>query len=206
MNKDIYIFGSTVRGETEKNSDIDVLVIVSDKAMQLKIPDTWSVYPDATIEKYYETGRLFAWHLHLEAKCIFSDRTTSFLETLGEPNPYSAHKNDFENLRDILYESLGEIRAGSNSQIFEIGIIYTALRDIAMIASTKLLTRPCFSRYSPYALPISFPLSKGIYESAIKARLLSTRGLRADIDPVFISKKLTSAPIKDWIDKIGAML
>lgn len=206
MRKDIYIFGSTVRGEMEKNSDIDVLVITNNETTRKNIPSTWSVYPEETIEKYYETGRLFAWHLHLEAKCIFSNHTVPFLEKLGTPNPYNLHQDDFESLHSILLDSLNEIKTGTNSPIFEIGIIYTALRDMAMIASTKLLANPNFSRYSPYALPINFPLSIEIYESAIKARLLSTRGVQVDLDPISLTNGLLSASIDIWTNNIREIL
>ncbi len=67
MSHEIYIFGSAVRGEISRTSDIDVLVIPM-KGERTEYPTSWSVYSPEIIESYFRDGRLFAWHLHLEAK------------------------------------------------------------------------------------------------------------------------------------------
>jgi len=202
MNADIYVFGSTVRGEVKSNSDIDVLVITNESQKRSSYPDSWSVYPKETIENYFNEGRLFAWHLYLDAKCIFSHGLTPFLEELGEPNEFKSFDEDFSSLRALIYSSLNEIKNKTKSDIFELGISYTALRDIAMVSSTKLLDRPCFSRYSPYQLPINFPVSEDLYESMIEARLNSTRGTNFSRNSEELSKKLLSSRLNDWIEEL----
>ncbi|HSB98048.1 MAG TPA: nucleotidyltransferase domain-containing protein [Spongiibacteraceae bacterium] len=206
MKSDLYIFGSAVRGEVERDSDIDVLAIVKTDAERQRLPDSWSVYSENTVRDYFLSGRLFAWHLHLESKCIFSERETPFLEALGEPSSYVKHGEDFSDLCKILYDSLNELKTDTNSPIFEIGVVYTAIRDIAMVASTILLEKPSFSRYSPYQLPIEFPISRLIYEQAIQARLLSTRNISADVAVADVRKSLIDAPIFEWINLIGRKL
>ena len=199
MKKEIYIFGSTVRGEVEQNSDVDVLVISDIKNRKNFFPDEWSVYSFKAIEKLYEDGRLFAWHLHLDSKCIFKDEEKSFLEKLGTPNKYQNYDIDFESLRSLLLTSLIEIDNKTRSIVFEAGIAYTAIRDLAMIASTKLHSRPCYSRYSPYLLPLEFPLEKEIYDLMINARLSSTRGIQMEKASL---GNLPTSHIRDWLYKL----
>ena len=202
MSVDIYIFGSTVRGEVKSNSDIDVLVVTYEEYDRSLYPDSWSVYPKETILNYFKEGRLFAWHLYLDAKCIFSDNSVPIIEKLGMPNKFTSLKEDFYSLKMIITTSLSELKTGTESSIFELGVIYTALRDIAMVLSTKLLDRPCFSRYSPYFLPTNFPIPKNLYESMIEARLNSTRGIKFSKNSIKLSQDLLSCKVNDWLKSL----
>ncbi len=202
MKKEIHIFGSTVRGEVEKNSDIDVLVISDINDRHEKFPSEWSVYSHKSIQEFYESGRLFAWHLFLDSKCIFKEDSKSYLETLGKPEEYSNFESDFESLSELLIISLDEIDNCSKSIVFEAGVTYTALRDLAMIASTKLHDRPCFSRYSPYLLPFTFPIEKEIYDQMIAARLASTRGIKFNGKNKGKLYALPTSNIRSWLKEL----
>lgn len=205
MSYELYIFGSAARGEVAKNSDIDVLVITDQVERKSTFPDSWSVYSKQSIEKHFSQGKLFAWHLYLDAKCIHCSESTTFLEQLGEPSQYEDLLDDFCNLSELLDDSLNEMKI-TNSEVFEIGLVYTALRDIAMVASTELNDRPCFSRYSPFKIPLKIPLSQDIYESMIEARLTSTRGLEFTGDTNRIINELVSSDIKYWVQQLKRML
>ena len=198
MNHDIYIFGSAVRGEVDHTSDIDVLVVPFGEG-QSAYPQGWSVYSPNVIQEYYSLGRLFAWHLHFESKCISSIEKTPFLEALGKPSPYVDAIKDISELEQLFQESITEIRKGTNSLMFELGIAYTSIRDIAMSASWGMLDRPCFSRNAPYLLPVACPISAETYKMAMRARLNSTRGLDIDIDEERASQELLNAPVTKWI-------
>ncbi|OEE60616.1 hypothetical protein A1OK_10470 [Enterovibrio norvegicus FF-454] len=206
MKKEIYIFGSTVRGEVASNSDIDVLVITDLENRRSHFPDEWSVYSFQAISDFYDSGRLFAWHLHLDSKCIYKDKNESFLDSLGSPAPYSNLECDFESLKEILTQSLDEIEKGTASLVFEVGIAYTAIRDLAMIASTKSLNRPCFSRYSPYLLYNKFPIEKSIYEKMICARLASTRGVSISKEDIVQISELPTYKIRSWLNELESIL
>ncbi|MFZ6675023.1 nucleotidyltransferase domain-containing protein [Undibacterium sp. Xuan67W] len=206
MNGDVYIFGSTVRGEIQNNSDIDVLAIPSNINEREIFPNFWSVYSRETIRNYFEEGRLFAWHLHLEAKCVFSDSETPFLLSLGAPRPYITFIEDISNLEMLFNDSILELENDSPNLIYELGIVYTALRDIAMVASSRLLKQPCFSRNSPYLLPIEFPVPNEIYMCAMEARLLSTRAISSDVNFKKIKESIILLPIKSWINAIKESL
>ncbi|PTQ64634.1 nucleotidyltransferase-like protein [Nitrosomonas oligotropha] len=205
MIHDLYIFGSAARGEVSPTSDIDVLVVpLGDEKSEY--PAAWSVYSPAIIQSYFESGRLFAWHLHLEAKCIHSARQTPFLSSLGTPAQYSTAGEDINDLESMLGESLREIQNRTTSLIYELGIAYTAIRDIAMAASWVLLDKPCFSRDAPFLLPLPCPISRKVYRGAMLARHSSTRGSDNNIDTENIAKDLLAAPIQSWIREIRSFV
>ena len=205
MRYEIYIFGSAVRGEVAKNSDVDVLVITDQVEEKLTFPESWSIYSKKSIEKLFSQGKLFAWHLFLDAKCIHSSEPTNFLEQLENPTQYKDLMEDFFALSKLLDDSLNELKR-TNSEVFEIGLIYTVLRDIAMVASTALCDRPCFSRYSPYKIPLKISLPKGLYESMIEARLTSTRGLEFTGNVKKIIDELLSSDVKSWVQELKKIL
>jgi hypothetical protein len=198
---DLYIFGSAARGEVSPTSDIDVLVIPLGDT-QSEYPASWSVYSPAVIESYFESGRLFAWHLHLEAKCIHSASPTPYLSSLGPPAQYSTAGADIDDLERMLHESLREIQSRTMNLIYELGIAYTAIRDIAMAASWAKLDRPCFSRDAPFLLPIPCPISEKAYKGAMLARHSSTRGSDHNIDTEEIAEELLAAPLLSWVRDI----
>lgn len=198
---DLYIFGSATRGEVSPTSDIDVLVIPLGNGSS-EYPGSWSVYSPAIIQSYFESGRLFAWHLHLEAKCVHSANPTPFLSSLGAPAPYSSAAKDIDDLEGMLRDSLHEIQRHTANLIYELGIAYTAIRDIAMAASWALLGNPCFSTSAPFLLPIPCPISREAYRGAMLARHSSTRGSDHNIEIDYITRELMTAPVLSWVRDI----
>lgn len=201
MNHELYVFGSVARGEVSPTSDIDILVIpfTSDRSL---FPAEWSIYSPELVEDYFRKGRLFAWHLYLEAQCIFTPNKTSFLDALGAPAPYSTMAQDILELEILLKEAIEEIKSGTNSLVYELGIVYTAVRDIAMSASWALLKTPSFSRRAPYELPVPCPLSFMSYENAMLARHCSTRGVEISIDLERTAQEVVRAPWMQWVESL----
>lgn len=201
MSPEIYIFGSLVRGEASPTSDVDVLVIQDNPTPEI-FPKSWSVYSKKTIEDYYQAGRLFAWHLHLEAVEVFPRQGNGFLSILGAPSAYTKIAEDISDLKFLLREALSEISRGSESPVFELGIVYTAIRDIAMAVSWYLLPRPTFGRYAPYELPIGCPIPREVYDIAMSARHASTRGFAEPAAYGIAIEYFKTAPIADWIESL----
>lgn len=201
MNYELYVFGSVARGEVSPTSDIDILVLpfTSDRSL---FPTDWSIYSPELVREYFRKGRLFAWHLHLEARCIFTPNETSFLDALGAPAPYSTMAQDIDELEELLREAIDEIKSGTNSLVYELGIAYTAIRDIAMSASWALLGAPCFSRRAPYELPVPCPLPFMAYEDAMLARHSSTRGVEISIDLERTAQEVVRAPWRQWVESL----
>ena len=201
MTHEIYIFGSMTRGEVSITSDSDVLVIPDGSIPDL-FPTSWSVYSKKTIETYFSNGRLFAWHLHLEAVRVYPQSGTAFLDQLGKPAPYSSIAEDLADLTFLLQSTLDELQQDSPSQIYELGLAYTAIRDIAMAASWAMLPRPSFSRYAPYKLPVPCRLPLAIYETAMYARHASTRGTPEPVEYAQAANYLTAFPILEWVESV----
>lgn len=198
MSHEIYVFGSICRGESTPTSDVDVLVVPFEVDSS-QFPHSWSVYSPGLLAEYFKAGRLFAWHLHLEAKCIYSSRSESFLSKLGPPAPYSTIVDDIDDLDVLLNDALTELAAGTENVIYELGIVYTAIRDLAMSVSWSLLGNPCFSAYAPYCLPFSPPLPRDVYHQTMLARHASTRGSQVSFDPTITAKIVTNAPLENWV-------
>lgn len=201
MTHEIYIFGSMTRGEVSSSSDADVLVI-QDNSEPDSFPPSWSVYSKKTIETYFATGRLFAWHLHLEAVRIYPRSGSGFLALLGEPAPYSSLAEDLADLLLLLENSMVELRNDSPSPIYELGLAYTAIRDIAMAASWSMLAKPSFSRYAPYELPVRCPLPLAVYETAMRARHASTRGTAEPSEYDLAANHIKASPILEWAESV----
>jgi hypothetical protein len=201
MTHEIYIFGSMTRGDVSPSSDVDVLVI-QEIPDQIAFPPSWSVYSKKTIETYFSTGRLFAWHLHLEAVRVYPRSGLGFLAELGEPAPYTSLATDLEDLRLLLQDALLELRNSSPSPVYELGLAYTAIRDIAMAASWQLMARPSFSRYVPYEIPIRCPLPLDVYEVAMRSRHASTRGSVEPKDYEIAAECIKAVPILEWVESI----
>lgn len=198
MTRDIYVFGSIIRGEIHPSSDVDVLVIENDSDRS-RYPKSWSVYSEDLIRHYHSTGRLFAWHLHLESRCIFSERDRPLLDTLGQPAPYVDARDDLESLAMALANSVQELSNGSPSCIFELGLVHTCMRDIAMSASWHLLPRPCFSRDAPYKIGVPPPIDYDIYRGLTEMRHASTRGAVPTFDARSLIDAVLEAEIERWV-------
>jgi predicted nucleotidyltransferase len=203
MSHELYIFGSICRGEISPTSDVDVLVVpfVDDRSC---FPSNWSIYTPELLREYYSQGRLFAWHLHLEARNIFTSNDRPYLSVLGEPAPYSTMRRDINDLEELLQESVNELRNGTKSEVYELGIAYTAIRDIAMSASWAMLGVPCFSSDAPYRLPNPPPLQIGTYRQAMLARHSSTRGAEIPVELEMAVKEIVNAPFGRWINSLRA--
>ena len=199
MNQEIYVFGSMTRGEVSPTSDTDILVVQNDPD-QAQCPASWSVYSRDTVKSYFAAGRLFAWHLHLEAVQIYPRGEHGLLAQLGQPAPYLTMAEDLSDLINLLGDAARELQADSPSSIYELGLVYTAVRDIAMTASWALLDRPSFSRYVPYELPVRCPIPRDLYEIAMQARHASTRGTREPEDFERAAKFMNAAFLIDWAD------
>lgn len=198
MNHEIYVFGSLCRGDSTPTSDVDVLVVPFEVESP-QFPYGWSVYSPELLSEYFKNGRLFAWHLHLEAKCVFSPRGVPFLASLGPPAPYSTTFDDIDDLERLLNEALNELTTGTKNIIYELGIAYTAIRDLAMSASWSLLESPCFAADAPYRLPIAPPLPRATYHEAMLARHASTRGTQLNFNPTDTASAVTEASLEGWV-------
>ncbi len=182
----ISLFGSRSREDDDEDSDLDVLVIVangtgktSPELVRASVKEQFGKDPSLSwyglrkIDALFRSGDLFAWHLHLEARTLAG---TDLHAVLGVPEDYTTALSDINELRKIARRVERSIIACNANAVFEMGILYVCARNIAMAASWRLAARPSFGRYSPYSLPIPFPIADDIYDVMMKCRMASQRG------------------------------
>ena len=193
----ISIFGSYGRGSQDTRSDLDVLVICNDGAgtqsesavraeIARKFDEAPSIswYGEKKMAHFFSTGDLFAWHLYSESYPL--PGYISMAEMFGRPESYLNCRHDIKGLRDILRSIPDQIAQNPQNLIYELGLAYVCLRNIAMTASSVLCETAIFSRCSPFHLPeIGQPISNADYDLLTQCRHASTRGAKApevDID------------------------
>lgn len=195
----VSLFGSVARGDYDDNSDADVLVIVSDETGKTSdeliysiIPDigslkpTVSWYGESRMRQMFQDGHLFAWHLFRETRHIYGD--IDLKSKFGEPTPYQSVAEDVSSFESVLIDIPAALKFSPHNLIYEMGLQYVCLRNIAMSASWHLLNQPDFTRFSPYNLgELSFTGSKHIYDLSISCRMSSQRGSKP-IRPVKLSE------------------
>jgi len=200
--KNIYIFGSIVRGEIDQYSDTDLLII-TDETLNFIDLEKYSLYTPKRIAEMYSEGNPFAWHLHYESKLVYSDEI-DFLRELKIPNVYSNCSNDLRKFYKLFKDSIESIKSDNLSLVFDLAMIFLALRNFATCYSLACYDKPIFSRNSFEKLN-DFPL---ILDNKIKnllmmARISSTRGSSYKIEEIDLSLLMKQVDeIEKWFDKI----
>jgi hypothetical protein len=154
----------------------------------------------------FKNGELFAWHLYAETIPIFEQRP--FLSSLGRPNPYTDGVQDVQSFHKILKGIPDQVNENQYNAIYETGLIYVCVRNIAMAASWALCDKPDFSRYSPFHLRYvrESPISLDSYEITMACRMAAQRGLEPPlgVDAEFALRMY--GQLDPWIDEISLNL
>lgn len=200
--KNIYAFGSVVRGEIDQFSDIDLLLI-TDENVEAIDTNKYSIYTPHRIEEMYIEGNPFAWHLHYESKLIYTDKS-DFLEDLKRPSPYKNEKNDLVKFYKLFNDSLKSIEEDRFSLTFDLAMIFLALRNFATCYSLACYEKPIFSRTSFEKL-VDYPLflDETVKNLLMRSRISSTRGIDYKIQELELALLLDKVDdIKGWFNKI----
>jgi hypothetical protein len=216
----VYIFGSVARGQHDSRSDLDLLAIVRDgfgkvdeedvlshvpaHLISLKAGISW--YGQNRIVEMYKNGELFAWHLHAETTPLFEKQP--FLTSLGKPMPYTEAAEDLRSFQNVMRGIPGQLKINEHNAVYEAGLVYVCLRNIAMAASSFLCAKPDFSRYSPFLLNDvdPCPISKAEYETTMACRMAGQRGLSppSGVDSEFALNIFTR--VEPWVEEVRLKL
>jgi hypothetical protein len=199
----IYAFGSICRGDVTSDSDVDLLAIVSGYDARFS-QDDYSIYSYDRIKEIWADGNPFAWHLSLESKLLYSSDQLDFLVSLGEPRPYGAARRDCEKFRALFREARDSFISCTGSNVFDLSVVFLAIRNFAACYSLGVLDKPDFSRHSAIRLgPYSLSLSRDAYEVLERARVLCTRAVGTcimDEDADIAAGQFSH--IEEWMNKL----
>lgn len=193
----IYAFGSICRGEFDEVSDIDLLVIKNNDEQELFNVEKFSVYEMNRINQLWVEGNPFAWHLFREAKLIFTSDGVDIIEKLGSPKKYKNLENDLNKFSELYFSSLNSLTF-NDSKIFDLSMIFLAIRNFASCYSLGVLSEFNFSRHSALHLTRNrLEINSNCYSILERARIMSTRGIGN-----YISQEEIEIVMKE-IDKIS---
>jgi predicted nucleotidyltransferase len=192
-----YLFGSMARGDHDDSSDVDVLAVYREDSnsnqrekfrrlikTELGTSVAIAEYSEHRLDEMFQQGHLFTWHLFQEATPL----KTAYLRpeamlVFRRPARYQTSLIDARRFINLLISIRDEIASSPGSLVHEAGLIYLALRNIAMSMSAKHLPNVDFTRHSPFSLStelgIDAPCAYLDYLRLISARHASQRGTYA---------------------------
>jgi len=185
----IRVFGSNARGDSSTYSDFDVLVVLKKsqtvtRDLELKVNALFdreisiSWYSESRLKTMFETGHLFAWHLYHESLATCKN---DFIELLGKPEAYKFAEQDIDSLVAILKPIQKAVIDCPRNLIYEAGLLYVCIRNIAISALPIIHNKYSFETDAPFKLNLQMERDK--YELLKHARYASTRAVvKPDLD------------------------
>jgi hypothetical protein len=196
----IYAFGSVCRGDICPGSDVDLLAIVHGHDARFSADD-YSIYSYERIREIWQEGNPFAWHLSLESKLVHSSDQSDFIAFLGRPAEYRNCVQDCEKFYNLFKEARSSFVSQAESNIFDLSIVFLAIRNFATCYSLGFLARPDFSRSAALRLGgDSLRIVPDAYAILERSRILCTRaiGRRIEDDETQMACEQFSS-IEDWM-------
>lgn len=193
------LFGSVARGDDDELSDVDVLAVVqngaglvSEAEVHATLPawlpavvPTISWYGLERLQGMHRAGELFSWHIYLDGQVLHDP--SGALGALGLPAPYRRALADVDAFIAIAADLPSQLDHAACNAVYELGVLYVCVRNVAMSASAYLNGRPDFTRMAPYRLRggPDFRVHAAEYHVSMLCRLAGQRGLSlpADISP-----------------------
>lgn len=177
----IYAFGSVCRGDVSPGSDIDLLAVVQGYEPRFS-PDDYSIYSYERIREIWEEGNPFAWHLAIESKLLYSSDESDFLKSLGKPATYRKCLQDCEKFLALFREARASFESQPESKVFDLSMVFLAIRNFATCFSLGTLDKPDFSRSSALRLcERSLLIPQDAYKVLERSRILCTRAIGESI-------------------------
>jgi Nucleotidyltransferase domain len=198
----VYAFGSLCRGNILRDSDIDLLAIVSGFDNRFD-PSVFSIYSYERIDQIWREGNPFAWHLALEARPVFLADEIDYLKQLGSPASYKSCVRDCENFL-MLFRSARQSTVDNRSVVFDLSTAFLSIRNLATCFSLGATKHPDFSRNAALRLyEKSIPLRSDIYTIFERARILSTRGKGRELACDEVRMAIDSFNIvEEWMERL----
>ena len=185
---EVWLFGSSAREETDKGSDVDVLVVCGRselpnsliKRLKENYGDNVDVahYSYSGLARLVDQRALFAWHLRREGVPLNrgAGRLKGMLQGM---EPYDGHVRDLRVLEVVFDDAVASLREGLASR-FDFGVVGTVIRNAGIIMH-DLCGSWDFSPSAPVRLASipaapSLPIESSFYAYLCACRRASERG------------------------------
>ncbi len=157
--REIYLFGSVARGDSDKYSDIDLLIVIDDcsenEYISLKnafskmmgIPASWiSQYRISKVINMYEKGSYFLWHIKKEGVLLFT-RNNQLPTLLLSLKKYNNVDDDLKEYHEIVFDIEKELSNKFLCEEYELAVLASLVRNTC-IAIAYIDEKFEFGRYS----------------------------------------------------------
>src|SRR5262249_49883606 len=203
----IYAFGSVCRGDVSFGSDVDLLVVIHGHDARFSADD-YSIYSYDRILEIWQEGNPFAWHLALESKLLYSSDQADFLGSLGKPAAYSKCLQDCEKFLSLFRDARASFESQTESKVFDLSMVFLAIRNFATCFSLGILDKPDFSRSSALRLEdFSLSIPQEAYAVLERSRILSTRAIGESITDREAQIAFGHFPrIEEWMNELLAQV
>jgi len=151
---EVWLYGSSARGDRDISSDVDVLVVgdgdLDVATLGLPSRDRISVtrYTWPEIDHMASYGSLFLHHVRLEGKPLLESHERRMHTVLSSIGSYARAQQELACFRQVLMD-VEDALAGDHSPAFEMSVVATAARHAAILGC-YLLGEPDFGRTSAF--------------------------------------------------------
>lgn len=151
---EVWLYGSSARGDTDALSDVDVLVagdgevdlgnLCLPAGMQLSL----TRYSWRELEQMADYGSLFLHHVRLEGRALVESEERRLRAILGCLRRYERASQELDCFKQVLDDVEGAL-ARDHSPAFELSVVATAARHAAILGC-YLIGEPDFGRTSAF--------------------------------------------------------
>lgn len=192
----VFLFGSTARGDSNVNSDIDLCVVCENLnltrlrdrkksvAAIFDIPeDDLSIFTRDAALKMASAGSLFIWHLKQEGKVLF-DRANVYKSLVQDLPEFDNYAEEIDIYKSLLSDVRSSLSMRMQAMSFDLHVLQVVVRNTCILLSSRGKTF-MFSRRTAYESAkqrhLNFPINNHQFDILEQWHLYYTRNVQPEI-------------------------